>query len=675
MTWSRGASTVGIWLLALAVGAVGGESGRAPGAADEKPAPAAATSPQGVVEPPATRADWRGLPVVRNGAAEGTIERALDGRSGIAVDEKPLREVLWDISNRHKVRIQLDARSLADASVLPDAPVSLSAPEISLRSALNRLLEPLELDWVIRDEMVVVSTQEKCGQMLQARVYEVADVSYRVQPNGDLEIDAESLVRTIRGNVSPTTWDDVGGPGSISVVPRGKVDVLVVTQTRAVHEQIAALLDTLRQTRNTTDLAPAGATIRRAAPGSPRENPSAPSVPAGAPSAPEPVDRAGEGTARANNSAAVKLFRLLADKPNDNFVFSPYCISSALAMVLGGARGETASQLAKVLQLPAHDDRVHGGQQSLRRSILADGRSKQVELYLASRLWARQGIEYREEYSKLLTERYDADVATMDFSAAAETATLINRWTSDRTRGQIPGIVTAEAIGRDTAILLTGATYFKGQWQRSFPVAATTPAEFAAPKGIVKVSMMHVRDRFAYYEAPGVQIVSLPYLGGTFSLLTLLPSRAQGARESLESLLSGEQVSAWRARLVRQDVDVHLPRFRCESDCLANEALIRLGAHDLFDVEKADLSGITTTKGASRIYVDRVLHRAILEVNEEGTEGAAATAVVGFFGGRAESPKPREFRADHPFMVALCHEPTGAILFLGRVTHPQATAD
>jgi serpin B len=381
--------------------------------------------------------------------------------------------------------------------------------------------------------------------------------------------------------------------------------------------------------------------------------------------------RASEGTemnalVEGNTAFAVQLYGQLRPTQG-NLVLSPYSISSALAMTYAGARGNTARQMEQAL----HFDQTKTGLHELFARLDAELKAAQGsnELSIANSLWPQEKYHFRDEFLNLLKKNYGATVTPLNFERDAEQARVtINKWVDGRTRQKIGEIIGRGVLTSLTRMVLVNAIYFKGMWATPFPESATQPDKFfIKPDTTLTVPFMHKRGHFSYGEHDQMQLLALPYVGRQLEMVILLPRNREGIGQ-LESSLTPASLAAWTVGMRNQKVDVALPKFRMSSGFALAEVLRALSLVDAFDPERADFSGMDGR--AHWLYISAALHKAYIDVNEKGTEAAAATAVaVNSMAVRIEEP-PREFRADHPFLFLIRDATTGSILFMGRVSEP-----
>jgi serpin B len=368
-----------------------------------------------------------------------------------------------------------------------------------------------------------------------------------------------------------------------------------------------------------------------------------------------------------NTAFAVDLYRVLAKEPGNLFC-SPLSISTALAMTYAGARTATEIEMAAALRFALPQERLHGAFAELDRRMSAVQARDRFTLRAANGLWLQTRFPFLESYLGLVKADYGAELRAADFVGAAEAARReINAWTQERTDGRIRDLVPAGALNPSTVLVLVNAIYFKAAWEDQFETGATVDAPFrVSPERDAVVPMMNRTGALAYRENELAQVVELPYGGGGMSMVVVLPRAPDGLAE-LEAALTAEWLEEWTSGLGERRVALSLPRFRVERGFSLNRALGSLGMRRAFG--DADFSGMVEGGG---VFVSEVLHKAFVDVDERGTEAAAATAVVGMMLSMAwDAPEtPVVFRADHPFLFLIRDRATGSILFMGRVADP-----
>jgi serpin B len=364
---------------------------------------------------------------------------------------------------------------------------------------------------------------------------------------------------------------------------------------------------------------------------------------------------------------AAALYAQLASAENGNLFLSPYSIHAALAMVASGAAGETERQMVETLRLPAGREERAALLRALGDRLEAARAKADVTLDAANRVWSQKSFPLLPAFTAGLEKTFGAGIATADFTADAEGARReINGWVEDRTRQRIRDLLAQGVLTRDTRMVLVNAIYFYGGWQNPFKAEATETAPFhAAGEKDVRVPMMHrLHKETAYREVDGVQVCDLPYKGGELVMTVILPKA--GGLPELEQRIAKYGLAPFLEPRPERDVDVYLPRFKLEASFSLAEKLAGLGMRDAFTTA-ADFSGMT---GKKDLFISAVIHKAFVEVNEKGTEAAAATAVIMRATAFRPMAPPVEFRADRPFVFVLRDRSSGLVLFLGRLADP-----
>ena len=376
--------------------------------------------------------------------------------------------------------------------------------------------------------------------------------------------------------------------------------------------------------------------------------------------------------AAGNLDFACGLYGELAGGPGNLFL-SPCSISTALAMTWGGAKGDTAAQMRKTLRFGLPDDDLHQAFAELQQRLNAAESRGKMRLRVANSIWPQKDYPFRKEYVTLLKDRYGVSVTPVDYVGAAESARgLINGWVSDRTEKKIQNLIPSGVLNNMTRLVLANAIYFKGTWATPFDKAATQDADFRLEGGrTAKAPFMYQESEHGYAESASLQALDLGYRGGDLSMVVLLPRRSDGLA-TLEKDLSPAKLTDWLRETTPRKVRVFLPRFKMTYRFSVKESLLKLGMTDAFDPGKADFSGMGGKP--HDLFISAVLHKAFVDVNEEGTEAAAATAVI-ISRAMAFATPPPEFRADHPFLFLIREKATGSILFLGRVADPTAAGE
>ena len=370
-----------------------------------------------------------------------------------------------------------------------------------------------------------------------------------------------------------------------------------------------------------------------------------------------------------NNRFALDLYARLRTEQSGNLFFSPSSISTALAMTYAGARGDTESEMAKVLHFTLPQDKLHPGFASLNKTLDGNGEKRGYRLHGANRLWGQQGYGFLPEFLTITRTHYDAELAEVDFVRETEQARQqINTWVEKQTQDKIKDLIPPGIIDALTRLVLTNAIYFKGDWTKPFDNKVTKDASFqVTSQQRTDVPMMHQQGDFRYWAGDGLKILELPYGRGELSMLVLLPDETEGLPD-LEARLTAENLGRWLMDVREQPVRVFLPQFKLTSQFRLDDTLKAMGMPLAFSFFGADFSGMTVTRD---LFIWAVIHQAFVDVNEEGTEAAAATAVIMSLRGLAITRQPAEFRADHPFVFLIRDNRTGSILFLGRLMNPK----
>ena len=370
----------------------------------------------------------------------------------------------------------------------------------------------------------------------------------------------------------------------------------------------------------------------------------------------------------ANNQFALDLYSKYKSEKG-NIFFSPYSISTALAMTYEGAKGQTAEEMQDVFYFPENDDERRSGYAGLYNEL--NKKDKEYKLSTANALWAQQDFVFLDNYFDIVEEYYGGKVTNLDFiRKAEESRTIINDWVEDNTNDKIKDLIPSGVINSMTKLILTNAIYFKGEWVKQFNKDYTSDQDFrVASDEVVKVPMMQCaydEAEFNYTENSELQILELPYSGDDLSMLIFLPK--DDNITTFEDSITVERLTKWKKDLREQEVNVFIPRFKFETKYFMADTLKEMGMPTAFSADSADFSGMT---GKRDLFISAVIHQAFVEVNEEGTEAAAATAVVMELTSVAEPAPIPTFRADHPFVFMIQEKETGSILFMGRVSDPR----
>ncbi len=372
-----------------------------------------------------------------------------------------------------------------------------------------------------------------------------------------------------------------------------------------------------------------------------------------------------------NSDFAFELYHTLKDT-GKNLFYSPYSISQALAMTYAGARGDTENQMVDTLNFFLSQDYLHPAFNGLDIDLSNRGegaRGKDEEgfrLNIVNAIWGQNNYEFLSEYLDILAENYGAGLRILDFVAAPEPSRItINDWGSDQTEGRIEDLIPQGIIDTLTRLVLTNAIYFNAAWQFPFEEDATADGPFhLLDGGEIILPMMRQTESFGYTEGDNYQVVELPYDGQEFSMVILLPKTGQF--EAFEDSMDFQKVRGIISELESQQVNLTLPKFEFELEFSLKKTLTAMGMPIAFSAN-ADFSGMT---GSHDLFIDEVIHKAFVSVDEAGTEAAAATAVIMKL--TAAPEEPIAVTVDRPFIFLIRDIETGTILFIGRILNPSA---
>ena len=369
-------------------------------------------------------------------------------------------------------------------------------------------------------------------------------------------------------------------------------------------------------------------------------------------------------TVESNTAFAVDLYQRLKDQPG-NLFFSPYSLSTALAMAYAGARGQTETEMARTLRFSLPSEDLHIGFGALAARVQQIQRRNHVTLVTANLLWCQQGSRFTEAFLQLIRTRYQAEAKQVDFKDAPEVARReINTWIEGKTHGKIKDAIGPSQLSPDARLLLCNAIYFKGKWAVQFDSKHTRPGRFfSSPGESLQAPMMSQKSQFKTADVGEVGLLELRYAGDDLSMIVLLPRAVDGLPE-LENRLDAKELGRWIAGLDQAqaaELEVLLPRFKTTQTFELPNELAALGMPSAFHAA-ADFSGMTGTRD---LFLSDVVHQAFVEVNEEGTEAAALTRVHA-----NTKSMTHVLRVDHPFIFLIRENRTGSVLFLGRIVDP-----
>jgi len=364
----------------------------------------------------------------------------------------------------------------------------------------------------------------------------------------------------------------------------------------------------------------------------------------------------------ADNKFGLKLFQEVAKDDHDKNVFiSPFSVSMALGMVLNGADGETKAAMQRTLEVAGlSDEQINTSYQSLIQ--LLRNLDPRVTFRIANSIWYRQGMTFEPDFINTNRTYFDAEVDVLDFGST-EAVDIINDWVADNTNGKIEKIV--DQIDPEIVMFLINAIYFKGDWTQKFDASLTDNGPFRVPGATEKqVRMMHIEDTFRYLETEQLQAVDMTYGDSLYSMTVILPKPQQ----SLQALIAELNQSNLLERsdgFSTQIVNLTMPKFKLEYEISLKEVLSRLGMGVAFDPSQADLTRMYT--GPNNAYISKVKHKTFVEVDEKGTEAAAATSVEV---GVVSVPPVFEMTVDRPFLFLIREHHSGTILFIGKILDP-----
>jgi serpin B len=368
----------------------------------------------------------------------------------------------------------------------------------------------------------------------------------------------------------------------------------------------------------------------------------------------------------AMNTFAIESYKQLT-QTDANLILSPFNIATALSMALAGARGQTAAEMRSVLRLQ-DDPNYHAALGALVADLTKAAKDGGNELLMANGLWVQKGFAIQPAFERTLAADYRASLTPLDFAGDSEAArSRINGWTEEHTKEKIKNLFPAGSLDARTRLVLTSAIYFYGKWQAPFVTTRTQPAPFILPGGATtQANFMNQTSRFGYADTPSAQILEMRYTGNGIAFDILLPKTAAGLSD-LEKSLTNESLTGWLGSLSTRNVQVSVPKFRAESAFSLSGTLSNMGMPIAF-TDKADFSGISSKGGLS---LSQVVHKAFVDVSEQGTEAAAATGIAIHATAVRIPEQTVVFRADHPFVFLIRDTGSEAVLFIGRLMNPR----
>jgi serpin B len=586
--------------------------------------------------------------------------------------EKPtFRDAVARMAKLLPVPVDFDTKHLEDASIDLAIEVELPQGNRTIGSVLEAVLSsaPQPLVWTAHNEALTITTAEQADQMRDTRVYDVTDLADGVvTPEGVKWSDAAPLVDIVR-KLDP----DLGEESLLDAVNVDERALIVASLSRKAHQDLAAVLTKIRSAVASGSPLPSVAGPRRVVQ-KPRgkilslpikatkaELAALEQLSKGAPAGLVPA------VVTSSNAFAFDLYRQLTKQTDASLVVSPFGLYSTLAMLKEGASGETERQMAHVLHATARTDAMRSSLRILSTRLSAIHLIPGYELVLRNQAWCEESLPTPQSFQDRLRDDYRAETVDVPFSKRpAEAAQAINAWFTAATNRRLNEIITPDQIvGDKVDFAVTSAVLFSGRWEDVFDTKETAKAPFHSGGKTFDVAMMRrQRESGKYAEIDGVQVLKRPYRSGLLSALFLLPRASRGSLENLEASLSAETLDRYRSKLAMSLVNVEIPRFEFGSDFRFEPALKALEMPRAF-TPTADFAKL----GRPEWRLTFLRQKAMIKLNEEGTQAAAATIGMGGLGGPHN--EPYLFRADRPFLLVIQDEATGLVLFVARITEPE----
>jgi serpin B len=376
-----------------------------------------------------------------------------------------------------------------------------------------------------------------------------------------------------------------------------------------------------------------------------------------------------QGVVESNNKFAFKLFHQVQGGTIGNQFYSPFSISTAMAMVYAGARNETALQMSQTMNCQPND-KFHSDYKHLLFK-LHEGTEGKIKLNIANGLWAQKDFKFQESYFDVVKSNYASELKNVDFRNNADreaTRNEINTWVEKNTNDKIRNILSQRDLNALTRLVLVNAIYFYGDWANPFEKESTKPKPFSLVDGTeTMVPFMNQQGRYNYYEDSKIQVIEIPYKESKASMVIFLPKIKDGISEFAKSL-DDKYYQEIIGSLLSTDVRVSLPKFKMDLQLELSNTLSQMGMPIAFSQDGADFSGMT---GSRDLYISKVIHQAFINVDEKGTEAAAATVVTMSLMMAPQHVEPKYFNADHPFVFLIKDNTTGSILFMGKIIKPK----
>lgn len=369
------------------------------------------------------------------------------------------------------------------------------------------------------------------------------------------------------------------------------------------------------------------------------------------------------GVIEANEMFALDLYSKYKSKEGNVF-FSPYSLSSTLAVIYEGVKGETAKEIQAILHLPDDIQKVRSDFLNINNEL--NKTDKKYKLTLANALWTQKEYPLVDKFLTTVNTYYDGKVTSLDFKTNTENSRVtINEWVENKTNNKIKELIPTGILSPATRLVITNAIYFKADWAKQFNAENTKDGQFKLSSGSsVNAKMMNQTNYFNYGETSDLQILEMNYLGNDFSMLILLPSGNNLSK--LENIFSEAKLNEWKKSMQNREVIVTLPKFKFETKYFMAKDLKDMGMSTAFKYPEADFTGMSPT---GELCIDEIIHQTFIEVTEYGTEAAAASAGI-MVASAPTTEEPKRFIADHPFIFIIQQKNSGNILFIGRVTDP-----
>ena len=367
-----------------------------------------------------------------------------------------------------------------------------------------------------------------------------------------------------------------------------------------------------------------------------------------------------QNSIESNNQFGFDFYQKI--RTNSNFVFSPASISSAFAMTYNGAAGNTFNEMAQVFHFNKNLIEFNSDYKNL---FTLDEKQKDFQFYNANSLWIQEGLEIEHDFLDVNKTYYEASLNLMDFIKNAEKSRItINDWVSKKTHNKINDLLGPSSIDNATRLVLVNALYFKGSWKKQFKKDHNTKENFQVGKrDYIETEFMNTSINTWYFQDKYAEIVDIPYSNDDYSLMVIVP-KCYRKFKKLEKKLNFEYYNNFIAKKEKKQVKLSIPKFNIKSDYDLGETLIKMGLKDAF-TSNADFSGITKQE---KLYISEAIHKATIEINEEGTEAAAATAVV--MRKTSVLLDNIELKIDKPFIYILRNNKTNCIYFMGKIVNP-----